>query len=141
MEPKRSASKRAIADILTGAALGVALGVVAVIRDLTGKKSLVAETELEQTIADRRLPTDRQEAGAGEYALDERPPPALELRPGWLRVEQAELPRPTYWPAALAFGIILLLWGIVTSPLISVVGLAIFVLALARWIGDLRHGH
>jgi hypothetical protein len=53
--------------------------------------------------------------------------------------EHPVLPRPTYWPAALAFAITLLAWGIVTSWLIGAVGLALFVLAIAGWIGDLLH--
>jgi hypothetical protein len=41
----------------------------------------------------------------------------------------------------LALGITFLAWGIVTSLLISAVGLILFALALAGWIGELRHGH
>ncbi len=51
----------------------------------------------------------------------------------------AVLPRPTYWPIALAFGITLLAWSLVTSFLIGLAGLAVFVVALAGWIGDLLH--
>lgn len=68
------------------------------------------------------------------------PRPALApLRPGWHRPEHMELPEPTYWPAAMAFAITLLAWSLVTSTLIAVVGLVLFVLALAGWIGDLTH--
>ena len=49
------------------------------------------------------------------------------------------LPRPTWWPAALALGIVFVLWGIVTSLVIVTVGLAVFAMALAGWIGDIRH--
>ncbi len=57
----------------------------------------------------------------------------------WLPVEHEHLPRPTYWPAALALGITFLAWAIVTSPLIAVVGMLLFALALGGWIGDLLH--
>ena len=61
-------------------------------------------------------------------------------RPDWERLPPAHLPRPTYWPVVLAFGIMLLAWGIVTTLAISVIGLVIFALGLGGWIGDLRHG-
>ncbi len=64
-----------------------------------------------------------------------------ELRPGWHAPGHIELPRPTYWPAVMALAITFLAWGIITSFLISGVGLLLFVLALAGWIGELRHGH
>ena len=51
------------------------------------------------------------------------------------------LPQPTYSPAALALGIVLLLWGVVTTVALSAVGLILSALALARWIGELRHGN
>jgi len=53
----------------------------------------------------------------------------------------ARLPQPTYSPAALALGIVLLLWGVVTTVALSAVGLILSALALARWIGELRHGN
>lgn len=46
---------------------------------------------------------------------------------------------PTYWPATLAFGITLLCWGLVTTWIISVVGLIVFAVGLAGWIGELCH--
>jgi hypothetical protein len=65
------------------------------------------------------------------------------LRPGWTVPHPEVLPRPTFWPAALAFAITFLLWGIVTSPIITVVGGILFGVSLAGWIGDIRHetGH
>jgi len=69
------------------------------------------------------------------------PTPAPGLRAGWHRPEHMELPRPTYWPAVMAFGILLLAWGLVTTLLISGVGLVLFALALAGWIGALRYDH
>lgn len=63
------------------------------------------------------------------------------LRPGWNWVEHEGLPEPTYWPAVLAFGITLIFWGILTSWIISGVGLIVFAVAIAGWIGDLSHDH
>jgi hypothetical protein len=49
------------------------------------------------------------------------------------------IPRPTFWPAGLAFGITFLMWGLITSPVLLVVGLAVFTVSLVGWIGELRH--
>lgn len=49
------------------------------------------------------------------------------------------LPRPTYAPAGLAFGAVFLLWGLLTSYIVSIVGLIIFVISLAVWIGEILH--
>ncbi len=61
---------------------------------------------------------------------------------GWLPPMPDEaLPEPTYWPITLAFGLMLLLWGIVTSYIISIVGFVITVIALRGWIHDIRKDH
>jgi len=57
----------------------------------------------------------------------------------WTEPIPATLPSPTYWPAVLALGLVLLLWGVVTTAAISVVGLIVSLIALAGWIGDVRH--
>ncbi len=49
------------------------------------------------------------------------------------------LAQPTYWPAVLALAIAFVLWGAVTSLVISGVGLLLAVIGLAGWIGELRH--
>jgi hypothetical protein len=74
-------------------------------------------------------------------APDHHPPVQTELRPGWHVPEHLELPEPTYWPAVLALGITFIAWSFVTSYIIFVVGLILFALALAGWIGDIHHEH
>lgn len=80
-------------------------------------------------------------------ALDMRPPtPAVQPRvdhTGSASPPAAHpaLPRPTYWPAALAFGITLLAWGFVTTVYISIVGILMIFLAIGGWIGELLHEH
>ena len=78
-------------------------------------------------------------AAATEPGLTGHELPHPPLRPGWAYPRPNELPRPTYWPAVLALGIIFLLWGLVTSWIVSAVGLGLLILAAAGWIGDLRH--
>jgi hypothetical protein len=60
------------------------------------------------------------------------------LKPGWSRPLPEHPVRPTYWPMVFALGIAFLLWGVVSSPIISAIGLFFFILGLANWIGELR---
>jgi hypothetical protein len=59
----------------------------------------------------------------------------------WSEPRPQNIPRPTYSPAVLALAIVCLLWGIVTTYLISLLGAILFILGLAGWIGELRHEH
>ncbi len=58
---------------------------------------------------------------------------------GILKPKPETLPEPTYWPAVLAIGVTLLAWGVVTSTLLSLLGLGISIVAVIKWIGDIRH--
>jgi hypothetical protein len=58
---------------------------------------------------------------------------------GWKEPLPRHLPHPTYWPALLAFAMTLALLGPVTAMPITVVGLALAVVALAGWIGEIEH--
>ena len=51
-----------------------------------------------------------------------------------------ELPHETLSPITLAAGIALLGFGVLTSPLFSVVGLAVMGWAIWKWIGEMQHG-
>lgn len=66
--------------------------------------------------------------------------PENQLPDGWSRPLPERVARPTYWPATLAFGATLTLWGPVTTYLISAVGIALSALALVGWIAEVRHG-
>lgn len=52
-----------------------------------------------------------------------------------------ELPRPTAWPAALALGVTGILWGILTSGIITIVGAVVAGFAVVGWVGELRDAH
>jgi hypothetical protein len=60
-------------------------------------------------------------------------------RPGWTVPRPETLPAPTYWPVVLALGTTMILWGLVSSWMLSGVGLLLFALALSGWIGDIRY--
>jgi hypothetical protein len=95
---------------------------------------------LNQLAAGRAMPMAlAAEAPHGDERTSTPATPAVP--PGWQAVEQHGLPAPTYWPAALALAITFLAWGIATTWLISAVGLVLFIVALAGWIGDMLHGH
>jgi hypothetical protein len=66
------------------------------------------------------------------------PTPSSREKSGWNKPKPATIPRPTYWPLVLAFGIVLILFGIVTSWIASGVGAIFFAVGLGGWIGELR---
>ena len=45
---------------------------------------------------------------------------------------------PTYWPAVTALAIVVLLFGFLTSWVISAVGLIMFIFSMSHWIGELN---
>jgi len=58
-------------------------------------------------------------------------------RSDWNKPLPERLAPPTYWPAMLALGVMLVLLGPVTSLAISAVGLGLSITALIGWIGEL----
>ena len=62
-----------------------------------------------------------------------------ESREGWNVPKPDVIPRPTAWPPAMALGITLLAWGLVTSPVVLGVGVALFAVSLVGWIAEIRH--
>lgn len=63
----------------------------------------------------------------------------IKLVPGWNILPPEELPRPTYWPVIMALAITLIIFGVVTTYLIIIIGLVLFVISLIGWIGDVRN--
>ncbi len=49
-----------------------------------------------------------------------------------------EIPAPSFWPFILAFGVMFLFWGIITSFIVSLVGVIIMIISIAGWISELR---
>ncbi len=60
-------------------------------------------------------------------------------RAGWETLPVEPLPRPTYFPAGLAMGTALIFWGLITSWIVLLAGVGLFIAALAGWIGEIRH--
>jgi hypothetical protein len=63
----------------------------------------------------------------------------FELPPGHSLPLPAVVPRPTWWPAAAALGVMLFGWGLLTSLIIFLIGAALLGTAIAGWIGEIRH--
>ena len=58
---------------------------------------------------------------------------------GWNTPKPEQLAEPTWWPAALAFGVTLTVWGLVASTFIIAIGLLTIAVSFAGWIRDIRH--
>lgn len=54
--------------------------------------------------------------------------------------EQPEIhmPSPSYWPITLAFGMALIAVGVVSSIIISIVGVVVMLVAIAGWTMENR---
>jgi len=60
------------------------------------------------------------------------------MKSDWNRPLPEHLPAPSYAPPIVAAGLMLLLWGAVTSWLVSAIGLVVTGFASVLWLGDLR---
>ena len=112
---------------LGGLLMGMALGLVFMRRHLTRPDDASGQ------------PVAADVASETAPSVDTGGRASVQVRPGWRAVPHEAMPRPTYWPAILALGVVFLLWGFVTSFIISLVGLALFALALWGWIQELQH--
>lgn len=56
----------------------------------------------------------------------------------WAKPLPERLPEPSYAPALLALGIMCLLWGAVTTWIVSGIGAVLAGAACVQWIGALR---
>ena len=50
---------------------------------------------------------------------------------------EAEMPKPTIWPAALAVGLVAAAFGMITSGIFFYAGVALVALAVTGWMRDL----
>jgi hypothetical protein len=51
------------------------------------------------------------------------------------------MPAPTLWPAALSLGATVLVWGLISSLLMTGIGVMMVAIAIVGWINDIRHEH
>ncbi len=55
----------------------------------------------------------------------------------WTRPESLEVPERTYWPAVAALSVVMLLFGVLTSWVISLAGFVLFVVSIKTWMEEL----
>jgi hypothetical protein len=67
---------------------------------------------------------------------DAHRPPA---KPGWNASLPEHIPDPTASPVLFAFGAALFGWGLISSPMVVLIGGALLVYALLHWIGEIWH--
>lgn len=48
------------------------------------------------------------------------------------------IPKPTFWPIFTAFGVLLLFWGLITSFILSLVGVVVLAFSISGWVSDLN---
>jgi hypothetical protein len=58
--------------------------------------------------------------------------------PGWQLLPDVPLPHPTYFPAGLAMGVAFIFWGLITTWPVWLVGVVLFIAALAGGITEIR---
>jgi hypothetical protein len=67
--------------------------------------------------------------------LKSSPPPPQD----WDLARPEKIPHPSLHPPAVALGVTLLVWGLISSPIVSAFGVVLFAVALAGWIKEIRH--
>ena len=72
-----------------------------------------------------------------EPVIESERKPALDT--DWNLPKPEHIPRPTAWPAGVALGITLFFWGIITSLVVLAMGVAVLIVCLYGWIGEMRH--
>jgi hypothetical protein len=50
-----------------------------------------------------------------------------------------KLPELTFWPFILAWGVLFFFWGLITSLIITAVGILIIIISISGWVQDLNH--
>ncbi|MDA8162024.1 MAG: cytochrome c oxidase assembly protein [Desulfobacteraceae bacterium] len=65
-----------------------------------------------------------------DYYIQEKPA-------GWNVPKPEFIPSPTYWPFVLSLGATLMGLGLLTSMIICVTGLILFIVAIVKWTGDI----
>lgn len=69
---------------------------------------------------------------------DSEPTEPLPSEPTATTAQEAAPPRPTYAPAGMALGIMMLLWGVTTMWIMSIAGLGVMIWSLWTWMNEIR---
>jgi hypothetical protein len=66
-------------------------------------------------------------------------PPNDDWKINGAKAQPQHLPSPTVWPATLALGVTFMAFGVLTSFIMSIPGVILFLFGTAGWIEDLRN--
>lgn len=140
MPPDRAKDKSALSELAAAglAVLGAAIG--ALWGGMLGARQsmeIVSAPPEEVETSGSTAVSEKTKLRPFRPELHRPPRPA----PDWEDSLPAQLPKPTYAPATLAFGVTLAAAGVVTSFWVSLAGLILFILGISNWIGALLHEH
>ncbi|MFZ0733130.1 MAG: hypothetical protein WAM79_12455 [Candidatus Sulfotelmatobacter sp.] len=140
--PRNSANdKSPLAELATAAlaVLGASIGALwgGIVGARESMKIVSAPPEEELQASQPTAISDELQLRPFRPELHIPPRPA----PDWEDSRPTQLPKPTYAPATLAFGVTLAAAGVVTSFWVSLAGFILFVLGLSNWIGASLHEH
>jgi hypothetical protein len=68
-------------------------------------------------------------------SLEPTPSPSAD----WGIARPEKPPRSTLYPAALSLGATLIVWGLVSSLIVTGFGVVLFAVSMAGWIKEIRH--
>ncbi|MEO8726473.1 MAG: hypothetical protein ABI383_10165 [Acidobacteriaceae bacterium] len=108
------------------------------LRKLFGASLVVADAGaviLGKPDVEERIPKHSQMATEADAPL----PADWQHQSGWTKAKPERLPRPTYAPAMMAFGIVFLALGLITRWYVSAVGGCAFAVSIWLWVGELRN--
>ena len=111
------------------------------LRKLFGASLLMADAG---AIILGKAPAEEHPAKSSQAAIEhEFEPPALPAdwrhQSGWTDAKPERLPKATYAPAMMAFGIVFLALGLITRWYLSAVGGCAFAISVWLWVGELRN--
>lgn len=68
---------------------------------------------------------------------DYTPENGLENPDGWNIPKPEFIPSPTYWPFVFSLGATLMGLGLLTSKIIIIPGIILFIIAIVKWAGEI----
>src|SRR5581483_5012724 len=98
--------------------------------DMTPKEPLLPKPQDEAALP----PPQTHEALPPPQPIEALPPPGTRFP-----ARPVHLPEPTFWPFFMAIGITFIGWGLISTWVIAVGGVIVFIISLVGWINILRH--
>ena len=71
--------------------------------------------------------------------MEEINPAVLNPEDDLVEATPQEIPEPTFWPIVLGFAVMFFFWGMITSLIITGVGVLMIAIAITGWITELNN--